>query len=74
MLGRLAAKNSTVRCFCKNSGPLQQITGSVSKIMKLFKLLLLHESEVQPRTSINNKDILQVWWGLTGLVVATRNA
>ena len=29
--------------------------------------LLLHESEVEPRTSVNNKDILQMWWDLTGL-------
>ena len=28
--------------------------------------LLLHESEAEPRTSANNKDILQVWWSLTG--------
>ena len=27
--------------------------------------LLLHESEAEPRTSVDNKDILQVWWGLT---------
>ena len=26
---------------------------------------ILHESEAEPRTSVNNKDILQVWWGLT---------
>ena len=28
--------------------------------------LLLHESKAEPRMSVNNKDILQVWWGLTG--------
>ena len=28
--------------------------------------LLLHKSKVKPRTSVNNKDILRVWWGLTG--------
>ena len=28
--------------------------------------LLLHKSEAEPRTSVNNKDILRVWWGLTG--------
>ena len=29
--------------------------------------LLLHESKAEPRTSVNSKDILQVWWDLTGL-------
>ena len=33
--------------------------------------LLLHESEVELRTSVNNKDILQVWWGLTGFSPST---
>ena len=28
--------------------------------------LLLHKSEAEPRTSVNNKDILRTWWGLTG--------
>ena len=28
--------------------------------------LLLHESEAELRMSVNNKDILRVWWGLTG--------
>ena len=28
--------------------------------------LLLHKSEAEPRMSVNNKDILRVWWGLTG--------
>ena len=28
--------------------------------------LLLQESEAELRTSVNNKDILRVWWGLTG--------
>ena len=28
--------------------------------------LLLHKSKVEPRTSVNNKDILPVWWGTTG--------
>ena len=27
--------------------------------------LLLHKSKVDPRMSVNNKDILRVWWDLT---------
>ena len=30
--------------------------------------LLLHESEVEPRMSVNNKDILRVWWGFNWLL------
>ena len=31
--------------------------------------LLLHESEVEPNMSVNNKDILRVWWDLTGFYI-----
>ena len=33
--------------------------------------LLIHESKVELRMSVNNKVILRVWWGLTGLYSST---
>ena len=48
---------------------ITEMFGGVKVIVKPITsriYVLSHEFEAEPRTSVNNKDILRVWWGLTG--------